>query len=132
VKKCTNRRPRQLTLATARYRLLAHRDLRRLAGVGPKPNRQLQVVEGKDITLEPQPPREGETRDTADDHSIYAVAQLWISRILTVSLEMVIPGLLGAWADRHFGTSPVWTLVGFGVGLPLGFWHLLAMTKVQK
>lgn len=60
------------------------------------------------------------------------MAQWWVSRILTVSLEMVLPGLLGVWADRSFGTTPLWTLVGFALGLPLGFWHLLVITRTSK
>ena len=57
-----------------------------------------------------------------------AVALDWVSRITTVALEMVLPGLIGLWLDRRWGTSFI-GLVGFAVGMILGFWHLLMMTR---
>lgn len=32
--------------------------------------------------------------------------------------------LLGTWADKHFGTGSVLTLVGLGIGTFGGFWTL--------
>ncbi len=56
-----------------------------------------------------------------------ALGYIWASRILTVCLEMVVPGVLGLWVDSRLATSPAFTLVGFGGGLILGVWHLLKM-----
>jgi hypothetical protein len=56
----------------------------------------------------------------------------WTSRITTVSLEMVIPGLIGYWLDGRFGTGFVLSLVGFALGLILGVWHLVQMSKAKK
>jgi F0F1-type ATP synthase assembly protein I len=52
----------------------------------------------------------------------------WVSQITTVVAEMVLPGLAGQWLDRRWGTK-VLGLIGFGLGLTVGIWHLLAMTR---
>ena len=77
------------------------------------------------------------------ENDLYAVQQLrrretdmswlgeglrWSSRITTVALEMVLPGVAGWWLDRQFGTSFL-ALVGVALGLPLGIWHLIVMTR---
>ena len=58
-----------------------------------------------------------------------AIAMEWVSRIFTVALEMILPGLGGQWLDRKLGTGFL-VLVGFVLGLTLGITHLLMMTKV--
>lgn len=67
-----------------------------------------------------------------DSRSIVAQAYGWAARIMTVALEMVCPGLLGVWIDRRLGTIAVFTVVGFGLGLSLGMWHLLRMTARKE
>jgi hypothetical protein len=52
----------------------------------------------------------------------------WVSQITTVVAEMVLPGLAGQWLDRRWGTKFI-GLTGFGLGLTVGIWHLLAMTR---
>ena len=47
---------------------------------------------------------------------------------MVVSFEMVLPGLAGYWLDGHLGTKAVFTLLGFGLGMTWGIWHLLRMT----
>jgi len=47
---------------------------------------------------------------------------------MTICLEMVVPGLLGYFADQKLGTRFVFTLIGFSVGLVLGVVHLLRIT----
>ena len=56
-----------------------------------------------------------------------AEAMAWVSRIMTVSLEMVLPGLAGQWLDGRLGTKFL-TLAGFALGLTAGTYHLLLMT----
>jgi hypothetical protein len=63
-----------------------------------------------------------------DDLSVIAIAYQWVSRIITVCLEMVLPGLLGVWVDQKLGTRILFTLGGFAVGMTLGIWHLIRMT----
>jgi F0F1-type ATP synthase assembly protein I len=47
---------------------------------------------------------------------------------MTISLEMVLPGLAGYWLDQKFGTKALFMLVGFALGGTLAFWHLLHLT----
>jgi hypothetical protein len=60
-----------------------------------------------------------------------AVAMEWVSRITTVALEMVLPGIGGQWLDARYGTS-VFGPLGFVLGLVVGMWHLLRMTKSPR
>lgn len=60
-----------------------------------------------------------------------AEALRWVSRLTTVSLEMVVPGLIGLWLDRQCGTVILFTLLGFGLGLTVGIWHLIRMTSAE-
>jgi hypothetical protein len=48
---------------------------------------------------------------------------------MSISIEMVVPGLLGYWIDRRIDTLPLLTVLGFGGGLTLGMYHLLKMTR---
>ena len=69
--------------------------------------------------MEPQP----------DQRSPSAIAYQWASRIITVSIEMVVPGLAGYWLDQRIGVTPLLTVIGFGAGLVLGIWHLIRMSN---
>jgi len=53
-------------------------------------------------------------------------------QIMTISAEMVLPGLAGLWLDNRLGTKIVFTLIGFAIGLPLSLWHLLRITKAAQ
>ena len=63
-----------------------------------------------------------------DQRSPMAQAAEWVSRITTVALEMVLPGILGSWLDKRWDTGFL-GLVGFALGVTLGTWHLIWMTK---
>ena len=69
-----------------------------------------------------------ELRTLPLDLSWMAEATNWVSKITTVALEMVLPGLAGLWLDNQLDTRFL-TLLGFACGVPLGMWHLIAMTK---
>jgi len=56
----------------------------------------------------------------------------WVSRILAIVAVMVLPGLGGIWLDGRFGTSGVFTLLGFGLGLVVGIASLLAVVKPPR
>ena len=60
-----------------------------------------------------------------------ALAMEWVSRITTISLEMVLPGIAGQWLDQKWGTSFL-ALAGFALGLTIGIWHLLAISKESQ
>jgi F0F1-type ATP synthase assembly protein I len=52
----------------------------------------------------------------------------WVGRVIAVAVEMVLPGVAGAWLDRTWGTvflSPL----GFVLGLLLGVTHLIVMVQ---
>ena len=59
----------------------------------------------------------------------FALAMEWVAKITTVALEMFLPAVGGGYLDRRLGTS-YWALVGVVVGLVVGMWHLLLMTRV--
>jgi len=60
-----------------------------------------------------------------------ALALEWVSKITTVALEMVLPGLAGHWLDERFGTTFL-ALTGFAIGVTSGMCHLLAMTRAAS
>ena len=70
-------------------------------------------------------------RALALDFSWMAEAMNWVSKITTVALEMVLPGLAGLWLDNQLETRFL-ALLGFALGVPLGMWHLIAMTKSKR
>ncbi|HJS08748.1 MAG TPA: AtpZ/AtpI family protein [Pirellulales bacterium] len=57
-----------------------------------------------------------------------AVAMEWVSRITTVALEMVVPGVIGWFIDRWLGTGFI-AIIGFGLGLVGGMYHLIVMAN---
>ena len=51
---------------------------------------------------------------------------------LSVSLAIFIGLFFGVWLDRKFGTNPIFTLVGLGMGIVAGFRNLIrAMNKAK-
>jgi hypothetical protein len=67
-----------------------------------------------------------------DDRSRQAIAYSWASRIISISLEMVVPGLIGFWLDRKLRTRVVFTVVGFGLGFTLGMMHLMRIARPKE
>jgi hypothetical protein len=55
----------------------------------------------------------------------------WVAKITTVALEMFLPAVGGGYLDKQLGTN-YWALVGVVVGLVVGMWHLLLMTRVTS
>jgi hypothetical protein len=70
--------------------------------------------------------------EPGDDRSPLAAALAWSSTIVTISLEMVIPGLIGYWIDQRLGTQVVFVLLGFAVGMVLFVWQLMRLTAGRK
>ncbi len=58
-----------------------------------------------------------------------AIALEWSATIMTISLEMVVPGLLGYWLDQRLGTRIVFLLIGFALG---GVLASLALMRIAK
>jgi F0F1-type ATP synthase assembly protein I len=49
----------------------------------------------------------------------------WVARLTTISLEMVLPGLIGYGLDQWLGTSYLLAIGGFVLGFIVAFLHLL-------
>lgn len=56
----------------------------------------------------------------------------WANRIMAVSLEMVLPGVVGVLVDKYLGTLVVFTLVGFALGFTAAGLHLAAITRPSR
>ncbi|KKK71859.1 hypothetical protein LCGC14_2909700 [marine sediment metagenome] len=70
--------------------------------------------------------------DLPDDRSPLAMAMAWTSRIMTIAVEMVLPSLLGIWADRRLGTGMLFVVLGAILGFTMGMWHLLILAKASS
>jgi F0F1-type ATP synthase assembly protein I len=64
-----------------------------------------------------------------DGRSPLARASEWATRIMTVSLEMVLPGLAGYWLDQKLHTVALFMLIGFALGGTAAVVHLLHLTR---
>lgn len=62
-----------------------------------------------------------------NDRPPMVVAMEWVTKITTVALEMVVPGVVGGWLDKKFGTGFI-ALAGFALGVSVGIWHLCVIT----
>lgn len=59
------------------------------------------------------------------------LAAQWLARTTTVASEMALCGFIGYWLDGRFGTKFL-ILVGSLLGLSLGLWHLIRMTRDMR
>jgi hypothetical protein len=66
--------------------------------------------------------------DERPSHDPLALALEWVAKITTVALEMVLPAVGGGYLDQRLGTG-YWALVGVVLGMAVGMWHLLQMTR---
>ncbi len=67
-----------------------------------------------------------------DDRSAIARAYGLAAQITTISFEMVLPALGGAWLDKKLGTKGVFFILGVVLGFTVGFWHLLKLTALMN
>jgi F0F1-type ATP synthase assembly protein I len=70
--------------------------------------------------------------DSPDSRPPLMVAMEWISRLTTIAVEMVIPGLIGYWIDPKLGTKPVCLILGTIAGFSLGIWHLVQLANAAQ
>lgn len=68
----------------------------------------------------------------SDDRTPLARAAELASAVVTICVEMVVPALLGYWADRRLGTTPLLVIVGGGLGLAIGLWSLIRLTNPMR
>jgi hypothetical protein len=64
-----------------------------------------------------------------DNRSPVAIAFEWSATVMTISAEMVVPGLLGYWLDQRLGTRALFLLLGFSGG---GALAALSLGKIAK
>lgn len=64
-----------------------------------------------------------------DDRSALATSYAWAIRVMTVSIEMVAPAVVGLWIDRRLKTLVLFTIIGLILGMSLGMWHLLKIAR---
>jgi F0F1-type ATP synthase assembly protein I len=58
-----------------------------------------------------------------------AIAMEWSATIMTISAEMVVPGLLGYLLDQWLGTRVLFLLLGFALG---GLLASLALMRIAS
>src|SRR5690606_9120417 len=68
-------------------------------------------------------------RNAPDKRSPMAIAFEWSATIMTLSAEMVVPGLLGYLVDQWLGTRVVFLLLGFALGGTLAGLGLMRIAK---
>jgi F0F1-type ATP synthase assembly protein I len=88
-------------------------------------------VESPSATIPRHVPARRLVTTPPDDRSPTAKAYQWATRIMVVSLEMVLPGLLGYWLDRQLGTVLVFMIIGLALGCTGGLWHLIRLTRAE-
>jgi hypothetical protein len=66
------------------------------------------------------------------DQSPIVIASQWATRIMTLAIEMVVPGLAGIWLDGRLGTKALFTLLGFAMGGTFAMWQLLRITRTPQ
>ena len=64
-----------------------------------------------------------------DDRSPMAIAFEWSATVMTISAEMVVPGLMGYWLDQRLGTRALFLLVGFAIGGTLAGMQLMRIAN---
>ena len=90
---------------------------------GPLLDRSERSEMGGRVTLPPDDP------SSDDGRSPMAIAFEWSATIMTISLEMVVPGLAGYWLDQKLGTRVLFLLIGFALG---GTMAALALMRIAN
>ncbi len=68
----------------------------------------------------------------SDDRTATARGAEWASRIMTIALGMVVPGLAGYWLDQRLGTQVILMLIGFALGGYLAAIQLMAIARQSR
>lgn len=64
-----------------------------------------------------------------DDRSKIARAWGWGTQVISIAMEMVIPGVVGLWIDRLLGTVMAFLILGVVFGMTTGMIHLVQFAK---
>jgi F0F1-type ATP synthase assembly protein I len=64
-----------------------------------------------------------------DDRSPYAKAMGWTSRITSISMEMVVPALIGYWLDQRWETHHLLLILGMVLGFATAMSSLMQIAR---
>ena len=64
-----------------------------------------------------------------DDRSPFGLAMEWTSRITTISLELVVPTLIGCWLDQRLGTRVLFLVLGVMLGFVTATLSLVRLAR---
>ena len=70
--------------------------------------------------------------DKESDLSPLSHGYLLGTQILAATLEMAVPIFLGFWADRRWGTMPLFVLLGVGFGLLILMVQLMKLASIKR
>ena len=56
----------------------------------------------------------------------------WVSILMTVTMEMVLPIWGGSWLDKRWETGPALTIVGAALGMFAAITHLMQLTSTKS
>lgn len=68
-------------------------------------------------------------RSDEDTRATWVKGYAISSQVITIALELILPGLLGFFADRWLGIFPVLTVTGLFFGLTTGTVHFIHFAK---
>jgi F0F1-type ATP synthase assembly protein I len=87
------------------------------------------------VINQPDAPQTNDQRpatEHADDRSPVALALEWTSRTTTISLELVVPILIGYWLDQRLRSLPLFLILGLILGFATATLSLLRLTKPPR
>ena len=58
-----------------------------------------------------------------------SLAVEWASRVTTIAMEMVVPPVLGLWADHKLGTPFIFVAIGAVLGFCTGMLSLVQLVR---
>jgi F0F1-type ATP synthase assembly protein I len=67
-----------------------------------------------------------------DDRSAIARAYVWSARMTSISLELVVPTLIGYWLDQRLQSLPLFFISGVILGFVTATLSLLRLTKPPR
>jgi len=70
--------------------------------------------------------------DSESDLSPLARGYLLGVQILSMTLDMAVPIFLGLLADRSWGTTPLFVLLGVGLGLVILIVQLVKLASIRR
>lgn len=67
--------------------------------------------------------------NTVDDRSPMAKSFSKASEVTSISIMMIVPGLVGYWIDQKVGSVLVFTLLGLALGMGVAFRQLMILVS---